>query len=150
MEKWEIYSHWKKFRQFNYLVISLYRSKTAVFTKFLPKMCESKFQISVILWLWAVAVWASVGSGTRKPELQKWNPINPNPNFAKKANPIKPELQTRGYPKVLKNCQNALKVQNLAKFAMETYYFWLNYSIFGPINQYLINIHWIIWSFKIT
>ena len=84
----------------------------------------------------------SAGSGTRKPEnpnfevetrqtqtrklLKKWNPINPNPNFAKKkanlikpepemdpkiwysSNPIEPEpeLQTRGYPIAKKYVKN--------------------------------------------
>ena len=42
VEKLEIYSHQKKFRQINSLVISLF-SNTVTFTKFLPKICESKF-----------------------------------------------------------------------------------------------------------
>ena len=39
MEKWKIYCQWKKFRQINSLVTSL----VVIFTKFLPRMCNSKF-----------------------------------------------------------------------------------------------------------
>ena len=44
----------------------------------------------------------SVGSGTTKPEPQKWYLINPNLNFAKKANPIKtlPKSHFEKDPKV--------------------------------------------------
>ena len=59
-----------------------------------------------------ITVSSSVGSGTRKPELLKWNPINPNLKFAKICKPDQTRTQIsnpRG-PQSPENCKICPKI----------------------------------------